>query len=80
MINFFKTAIDSGELEILKISIGEISELKVDDYLGLLKPIIKAVEIIETKDVQKYYKLQVEEKEIVADLVRKISKSEDLLP
>ncbi|WP_269848591.1 hypothetical protein [Methanosarcina horonobensis] len=45
----------------------------------LLKSLVKAVEIIETKDVQKYYKLQVEEREIVADIVQKISKSGDLL-
>ncbi|AKB30679.1 TPR domain protein, putative component of TonB system [Methanosarcina siciliae T4/M] len=80
MINFFKNVVDSGELEILKISIGEILELKVDSYPELLKPLIKAVEIIETKDVRKYYKLQVEEREIVADIVQKISKSGDLLP
>jgi len=80
MMNFFKTAVDSGELEILKISIGEILKLKVDNYSELLKPLVKAVEIIDTKDVQKYYKLQVEEREIVADIVHKISKSGDLLP
>ncbi|AKJ40590.1 tetratricopeptide repeat protein [Methanosarcina barkeri] len=80
MMNFCKTAVDSGELEILKIAIGEILKLKVDNYPELLKPLVKAVEIIETKDIQKYYKLQVEEREIVADIVQKISKSGDLLP
>jgi uncharacterized protein len=80
MMNFFKTAVDSGELEILKIAIGEILELEVDNYPELLKPLVKAVEIIETKDIQKYYKLQVEEREIVADIVQKISKSGHLLP
>ncbi|AKB38979.1 hypothetical protein MSSAC_4389 [Methanosarcina siciliae C2J] len=80
MINFFKKAVDSGELGILKIAISEILELKVDKYSELLRPLVKAVEIVETQDIQKYYKLQVEEREIVADIVQKISKSGDLLP
>lgn len=79
MMNFFKTAIDSGEFEVLKIVIDEIMEIKGGICPELLKSLVKAVEIIETKDVQKYYKLQVEEREIVADIVQKISKSGDLL-
>ena len=55
-------------------------EIKGGNCPELLKPLCKAVEIVETKDVQKYYKLQVEEREIVAEIVQKISKSEDLLP
>jgi len=80
MMNFFKKAVDSAELEVLKTAIGEILELKGDNYPELLKPLVKAVEIVETKDVQKYYKLQVEEREIVADIVQKLSDSGDLLP
>ncbi len=80
MMNFFKTAVDSGELEVLKTAIDEILELKEDNYPEILKPLVKAVEIIETKDVRKYYKLQVEEREIVADIVQKLSDSGDLLP
>ncbi len=80
MMNFFKIAVDSGEFEILKTAINEVMEIKSRNCPELLKPLCKAVEIVETKDTQKYYKLQVEEREIVAEIVQKISKSEDLLP
>ncbi|AKB83995.1 hypothetical protein MSBR3_3417 [Methanosarcina barkeri 3] len=80
MMSFFKTVVDSGEFEILKTIINEIIEIKGGNCPELLKLLCKAVEIVETKDVQIYYKLQVEEREIVAEIVQKISKSEDLLP
>jgi len=80
MMSFFRTTFDSGEFEILKTVIDEIMEIKGGSYPELLKPLVKAVEIVETKDVQKYYKLQVEEREIVAEIVQKVSESENLLP
>lgn len=80
MMNFFKKTVYSGEFEVLKTVIDEIIGIEGGNYPHLFKPLIRAVEIVETKDVQKYYKLQVEEREIVAEIVQKISKSEDLLP
>ena len=94
MMDFFKTVVDSGEFEVLKTVIDEIKEIKGvseiikevnkenndGNYPDILKPLVKAVEIVETKDVQKYYKLQVEEREIVVEIVQKISRSGDLLP
>jgi hypothetical protein len=79
MMNFFKTAVDSGGYEVLKTVIDEIIEIKDGNCPELLKPLCKAVEIVETKDIKNYYKLQVEEREIVAEIVLKLSKSEDLL-
>jgi hypothetical protein len=49
-------------------------------YEERIKPIIKAIEIVETKDIQKYYNLQIEEREIVGDVVKKITRSDELLP
>ncbi|MDI9393995.1 MAG: tetratricopeptide repeat protein [Euryarchaeota archaeon] len=80
MMGFFKTVVDSGEFEVLKITVDEIMKIKGGKFPELLKPLLNAVEIVETKDIQKYYKLQVEEREIVADIVQKVSKSEDLSP
>lgn len=79
MMNFFKKTVSSGEFEVLKTAIEETVEIMEGNYPELLKPLIRAVEIVETKDIQKYYKLQVEEREIVAEIVQKISRPEDLL-
>lgn len=58
----------------------EVIKLKGDEYRELIRPIISAIEIIEAKDMQKYYNFQVEEREIVADIVRTITRSDELLP
>ena len=78
-LKFLIAASDSG-LQIIKIAVSEIIKMQEDMYRELIRPIIKAIEIAETKDIQKYYDLQVEEREIVADIVKKITKSDELLP
>ncbi len=79
-INFLKSAADSGDLQIVKVAVDEIIKLYGNKYEERIKPIIKAIEIVETKDIQKYYNLQIEEREIVGDIVKKITKSDKLLP
>ena len=71
---------NTGEIPVIKAAVDEVIKLKGDEYRELLKPIIKAIEIIETKDIQKYYNLQIEEREIVADIVRMVTKSDELVP
>ncbi|MCZ7397495.1 MAG: hypothetical protein O8C59_03170, partial [Candidatus Methanoperedens sp.] len=70
----------SGDFQIIKAAVDEIIKLYGDKYEERLKLIIKALEIVETKDLQKYYNLQIEEREIVGDIVKKITKSDELLP
>lgn len=79
-INFLKIAADSGDIQVVKAAVHEIIRIFGNKYEERLKPIIKALEIVETKDIQKYYDLQIEEREIVGDIVRKITKSDELLP
>lgn len=79
-INFLKSAADSGDIQIVKVAVDEIIKLYGNKYEERIKPIIKAIEIVETKDIQKYYNLQIEEREIVGDVVKKITKSDELLP
>jgi len=79
-MNFLKDAADSGELHVIKAAAEKILDQQKDELTGLLRPILKAIEIIETKDLKKYYDLQIEEREIVADVVRKITKSDELVP
>ncbi len=79
-INFLKSAADSGDLQIVKTAVDEIIKLYGNKYEERIKPIIKAIEIVETKDIQKYYNLQIEEREIVGDIVKKITNSDELIP
>ncbi|PWB49262.1 MAG: hypothetical protein C3F06_14950, partial [Candidatus Methanoperedenaceae archaeon] len=79
-INFLKSAAYSGDLQIVKVAVDEIIKLYGNKYEERIKPIIRAIEIVETKDIQKYYSLQIEEREIVGDIVKKITKSDELLP
>ena len=79
-MNFLKSATDSGELRVVKAATEEILDQQKDELRRLLRPITKAIEIIETRDLNKYYDLQVEEREIVADVVTKITKSDELVP
>ena len=80
MINFLKSAADSGDLQVVKAAVDEIIKLYGNKYEERIKFISKALEIIETKDIQKYYNLQIEEREIVGDIVKRITKSDELLP
>jgi len=79
-MNFLKDAAESGEMQVIKAAAEEILDQQKDEFTGLLRPITKAIEIIETKDLKKYYDLQIEEREIVVDVVRKITKSDELVP
>jgi len=79
-MNFLKAATDSRELHVIKAAAEEILNLQNDEFTGLIRPITKAIEIIETKDLNKYYDLQIEEREIVADVVKKITNSDELVP
>jgi len=79
-VDFLKNAAESGSISVLKAAIDAIIKFKGDDYKELIRPITKAIKIIETKDIQKYYGLQVEEREIVADIVKTITRSDELLP
>jgi tetratricopeptide (TPR) repeat protein len=79
-ISFLKNAAKTGDYTVIKTVVDEVIKLKGDDYHELIKPIIKALEIAESKDIQRYYSLQVEEREIVADIVKMITRSDELVP
>lgn len=80
LMNFLKSAADSGDFQVVKAAVDEIIKLYGNKYEERINFIIKALEIIKTKDIQKYYNLQIEEREIVGDIVKRITKSDELLP
>ncbi len=79
-MRFLKSAADTEILSVLKAAVEEIIDQQKDEYEQLIRPIIKAIEIVETKDLKKYYDLQIEEREIVSDVVKRITKSDELVP
>ena len=79
-MGFLKSATDTGILSVMKAAVEEIVDQRKDEFEQLIRPIIKAIEIVETKDLKKYYDLQIEEREIVADVVKRITKSDELIP
>ena len=79
-MGFLKSTADTGILSVLKDAVEEIIGQRKYEFEQLIRPIIKAIEIVETKDLKKYYDLQIEEREIVADVVKRITKSDELIP
>ncbi len=80
-IDFLKQLIQDGRVPVIKSAVNEIVRFRDAEYQWFLKPVTDAIEIIETKDTKLYYtKLQSEEREVVAEIVRKITKSDELLP
>ena len=80
VVDFLKNIVKSKDVAIIKIAVDEIIRLYGDACSELLKPIINALDIIESKDINEYYNLQIEEREIVVDIVKDITQSDELLP
>jgi len=65
--------------EAVEMALNSMFEKK-KELKALFEPISIAVEIVKSKDVRKFYNLQVEMREVVADIVKKLTGSEELLP
>jgi tetratricopeptide (TPR) repeat protein len=79
IIEFFKDLTLLKQVRVIDSSLEIISERK-DELKEFLKPISIALEIVKTKNLKKYYDLQVEERDIVADIVERLTGSTELLP
>ena len=65
--------------EAVEMALNSMFERK-KELKELFEPIHIAVEIVKSEDVSKFYNLQVEMREVVADIVKKLTGSEELLP
>jgi tetratricopeptide (TPR) repeat protein len=74
-----KKLIDAKNLEAVDMALEAIGKTK-DEFKDFFEPISIAVEIVKSKDVNKFYELQVERREVVAEIVKKLTGSEELLP
>jgi len=79
LMAILKELIATKNVEAVEMALLAIFEKK-EELKALFEPIYIAVEIVKSKDVNKYYDLQVERREVVADIVKKLTCSEELLP
>ncbi len=76
---FLKELIDTKNVKGVETALNALFEKK-KELKELFEPISTAVEIVKSKDVSKYYDLQVEMREVVADIVKRLTGSEELSP
>jgi len=78
LARFLNKIADLKNTEALRVALTSLSQTKgFEDFLSLFK---LSLDIVETKDVTKFYDVQVEKREIIAGIVEKLSGSTDLLP
>jgi tetratricopeptide (TPR) repeat protein len=75
---FLIKIVELKSTEILRIALAILSQAKgFEEFLNTFK---LSLDIVKTKDVAKFYDVQVEKREIIADIVERLSGSKDLLP
>ncbi len=79
LMAFLKDVIDTKNVEAVDMALNTIYEKK-KKLKELFESIYVALEIVKSKDVSKYYELQVERREVVAEIVKRLTGSEELLP
>jgi hypothetical protein len=79
LTTFLTNVISLKNVEALRIIINEISD-SLEFSKDFLKPFKVALEIVETGDVNKYYDVQMEVREVVAAIVAKLTGSDKLAP
>jgi tetratricopeptide (TPR) repeat protein len=75
---YLKDLIDAKNVKAVDMALESIGKNK-KGLKELFKPVSTAVEIVKSRDVSKYYELQVERREVVADIVKRLTGSEELL-
>jgi tetratricopeptide (TPR) repeat protein len=79
LMAFLKRLIDAKTVEAVDMALESIGKNK-EELKEVFEPISTAVEIVKGEDVSRYYELQVERREVVADIVKRLTGSEELLP
>jgi tetratricopeptide (TPR) repeat protein len=79
IMDFIKELIDSKNIGALDISLGILLKEK-EELTEFLEPISVALKIVKNKNIKIYYDLQIEKRDIVVDIVRKLTESKELLP
>jgi len=79
LMEFFKELIETKNTKVVESALNALFAKKVE-FKELFEPISIAVEIGKSKDLNKYYELQAERREVVVDIVKKLTGSDELVP
>jgi hypothetical protein len=78
-IDFMNDAIDTSNYSVISTILEELTKIDGPDFKILLKPFSDALFIINEKKTSYYYSnLQIEEREIVSEIVKRITNSDEL--
>ncbi len=79
LMDFLKILIEQKNIKAVEMALRALAE-KNEELKRLFELISTAVEIVKSKDLKKYYEQQVERREVVADIVKKLTGSQELVP
>ena len=79
LMKFLKVLVEAKNVKVVESALNALFEKK-KEFEEFFEPIAIAVEIVKSKDVNKFYELQVERREVVADIVKKLTGSDELVP
>ncbi|HWQ65896.1 MAG TPA: hypothetical protein VN372_03380, partial [Methanospirillum sp.] len=80
-IQLLKNLIETHDPALIQKGLQLIIAATSKKYEIFIRPMVKALRIIQEKDTDIYFReLQAEERQIVAEIVRKIMNSKDLVP
>ena len=79
LMEFLKELIETKNVKVVESALNALFAKKTE-FKELFEPISIAVEIAKSKDLNKYYELQAERREVVVDIVKKLTGSDELVP
>jgi len=80
LIGFFVDLIKETDIQIIKKAIESMGEKTKKIISVIIRDIEIALKIIENKNINLYYELPEEERDIVVKIVKELSKSDELIP
>jgi uncharacterized protein len=78
LTTFLNKVVDFKSIEYLRQSLSSLKHSK--NYYEFLNPFEVALTVADSKDISKFYEVQVEKREIIAKIVENLMGSSDLLP
>jgi tetratricopeptide (TPR) repeat protein len=78
-MEYLKELIETKNVKVVEMALNALFENKYE-LKEIFEPISTAVVIVKSKDLNKFYELQVERREVVADIVKKLTGSDELVP
>ena len=79
LMEFLKELIETKNVKVVESALNALFAKKTE-FKELFEPISIAIDIVKSRDLNKYYELQAERREVVVDIVKKLTGSDELVP